>query len=554
MHGKEKIGVLRFFHQIAFPLRIFLLLLLVSTLLIGALGKYLSASFEDYLITHVRDMAMNQARIIASSDSLIAAVKNRDSQRLAVIVGKLSTGSDFDYVVIGDSQSIRLYHPNPQKIGQPMQWTKPGALERGESYFITGEGSIGMAMRAKTPVFDENGKVIGVVSLGYLVSRIDSWRLDFLLPLAGVFVVILIVLMLLSWLFASHIRRQMLGMEPRQIARVVRQQEALFGSVYEGLIAVDSDGFITAINRNARKMLGLSSPGRQWLGKPIVDVVQPAGFFTDKIAEERQDVMCTFNGLSVIANRGVIHSGHASPAGAIVSFRSKDEISTLTAQLTQIKQYVESLRTLRHEHLNWMSTLSGLLQMKEYDRALEMIKGESLAQQELIDHLRGSINDRQVAGLLFGKSQRAHELGLVLNIVPGSQLSELPEGLDSTEFSAIVGNLLDNAFDACLKNPQCNKVVELYLSDEGAEVIIEVADQGCGVPEALRESIFEQGVSTKTDNKDAHGIGLYLIVSYVSRCGGVITFEDNEPSGSLFSVFIPKVKKSNDSTYNDSDC
>lgn len=58
----------------------------------------------------------------------------------------------------------------------------------------------------------------------------------------------------------------MLGMEPRQIARVVRQQEALFGSVYEGLIAVDSEGFITAINRNARKMLGLSSPGRQWLG------------------------------------------------------------------------------------------------------------------------------------------------------------------------------------------------------------------------------------------------------------------------------------------------
>jgi two-component system cit operon sensor histidine kinase CitA len=554
MSVKEKMGVLRFFQQIAFPLRIFLLLLLVSTLLIAALGQYLSASFEDYLLNHVRDMAMNQARIIASNDSLIAAVKNRDSTRLGAIVGKLSTGSDFDYVVIGDSHSIRLYHPNPAKIGYPMQWTKPGALEKGESYFITGEGSIGMAMRAKTPIFDEQGKVIGVVSLGYLVSKIDSWRLDFLLPLAGVFVVILVILMLLSWLFAAHIRRQMLGMEPRQIARVVRQQEALFGSVYEGLIAVDSEGFITAINRNARKMLGLSSPGRQWLGKPITDVVQPAGFFTENIAQKRQDVVCTFNGLNVIANRGAIHCGHGAPAGVIVSFRSKDEISTLNAQLTQIKQYVESLRTLRHEHLNWMSTLSGLLQMKEYDRVLEMVKGESQAQQELIDTLRRSFNDRQVAGLLFGKSQRARELGLVLNIVPGSQLFQLPDGLDSTEFSAIVGNLLDNAFDASLKNPDGNKIVELYLSDEGTEVVIDVADQGCGVPEVLREAIFEQGVSTKTDNKDAHGIGLYLIVSYISRCGGVITLEDNEPCGSLFSVFIPKVKESNDSTDYDSDC
>ncbi len=115
---------------------------------------------------------------------------------------------------------------------------------------------------------------------------------------------LLLILLLLSWLFAAHIRRQMLGMEPRQIARVVRQQEALFGSVFEGLIAVDPEGHITAINRNARKMLGLSSPGRQWLGRPVAEVVHPSAFFTESIAEKRQDVMCTLNGLNVIANRG----------------------------------------------------------------------------------------------------------------------------------------------------------------------------------------------------------------------------------------------------------
>lgn len=134
-----------------------------------------------------------------------------------------------------------------------------------------------MAMRAKTPIFDDDGKVIGVVSIGYLVSKIDSWRAEFLLPMAGVFVVLLGILMLLSWFPAAHIRRQMMGMEPKQIARVVRQQEALFSSVYEGLIAVDPHGYITAINRNARKMLGLSSPDGngwvnpllKWSGPPI---------------------------------------------------------------------------------------------------------------------------------------------------------------------------------------------------------------------------------------------------------------------------------------------
>ncbi|MFG6655580.1 sensor histidine kinase DpiB [Scandinavium sp. M-37] len=541
-----------FFRRLAFPLRIFLLLLLISTLLVAALGQYLSASFEDYLTRHVRDMAMNQAKIIASNDSVVEGVKNRDSARLAGIAHKLADGSDFDYVVIGDRHSIRLYHPNPAKIGYPMQWTKLGAMEKGESYFITGKGSIGMAMRAKTPVFDEHGQVIGVVSLGYLVSKIDSWRLDFLLPMAGVFVLILIILLLLSWLFAAHIRRQMMGMEPRQIARVVRQQEALFGSVFEGLIAVDPEGHITAINRNARRMLGLASPGRQWLGQPICDVVQPCTFFTDKIAEKRQDVICTFNGLSVIANRGAIRSGNEM-LGAIISFRSKDEISTLNAQLTQIKQYVESLRALRHEHLNWMSTLSGLLQMKEYDRVLEMVKGESQAQQELIDSLRASFDDRQVAGLLFGKVQRARELGLNLKIVEGSQLKQLPVGLDSTEFAAIVGNLLDNAFEASLYNPQGDKNIELYLSDEGPEVIIEVGDHGCGVPVGLGDAIFDQGVSTKRDEASEHGIGLYLISSYVGRCGGVITLENNSPCGALFSVFIPKVKLTDATTSHDFD-
>ena len=538
-----------FFRSLAFPLRIFLLILVVSVFIIAALAQYFTASFEDYLATHVRDMAMNQAKIIASNDSIIAAVKHRDYKRLATIADKLQSGTDFDYVVIGDTNSIRLYHPNPEKIGYPMQFTKPGALEKGESYFITGKGSIGMAMRAKTPIFDDDGKIIGVVSIGYLISKIDSWRSDFLLPMAGVFILLLLVLMLLSWFFAAHIRRQMLGMEPKQIARVVRQQEALFSSVYEGLIAVDPDGYITAINRSARKMLGLSSPGRKWLGKPVSEVVQPADFFTQQIAEKRQDAMVNFNGLSVIANREAIRSGDEL-LGAIISFRSKDEIATLNAQLTQIKQYVESLRTLRHEHLNWMSTINGLLQMKEYDKVLAMVQGESQAQQQLIDSLRGAFADRQVAGLLFGKVQRARELGLTMTIVPGSQLHQLPEGLDSTEFAAIVGNLLDNAFEASLRTQQGNKVVELYLSDEGDDVIIEVADQGCGVPEALREKIFEQGVSTRTDEPGEHGIGLYLIASYVRRCDGVITLEDNSPCGTLFSLFLPKVKKNNDGTIN----
>lgn len=51
-----------FFRSLAFPLRIFLLILVVSVFIIAALAQYFTASFEDYLATHVRDMAMNQSQ------------------------------------------------------------------------------------------------------------------------------------------------------------------------------------------------------------------------------------------------------------------------------------------------------------------------------------------------------------------------------------------------------------------------------------------------------------------------------------------------------------
>lgn len=224
--------------------------------------------------------------------------------------------------------------------------------------------------------------------------------------------------------------------------------------------------------------------------------------------------------------------------GWVVSFRSQDDIHTLSAQLSQIKQYVENLRTVRHEHLNWMSTLSGLLQMKEFDRALEMVKTESSSHQALIDMLRTAFNNRQIAALLFGKYHRAKELGLNLNFVPGCQLGQLPANIGENELAAIMGNLLDNAFEASLKNPEGDKQIEIYLSDEGDEVILEVADHGCGIEPQLQDSLFERGISTK--NSDEHGIGLYLVATYVQQSGGTITIEENPPRGTLFTVFIPK--------------
>ncbi len=66
----QKIKSCFFFRQLAFPLRIFLLILVVSVFIVAALAQYLSASFEDYLASHVRDMAMNQAKLLLLTTAL----------------------------------------------------------------------------------------------------------------------------------------------------------------------------------------------------------------------------------------------------------------------------------------------------------------------------------------------------------------------------------------------------------------------------------------------------------------------------------------------------
>ena len=92
-------------------------------------------------------------------------------------------------------------------------------------------------------------------------------------------------------------------------------------------------------------------------------------------------------------------------------------------------------------------------------------------------------------------------------------------------------------FTPSLRQPQGSKQIECLINSDGQEVIIEIADQGCGIDEALRDRIFERGV-TSSASKD-HGIGLWLVRSYVEQAGGSIVVENNIPFGTIFTLYIP---------------
>lgn len=518
-----------------------MLLLVVSSVLLSIVGTYVSSRMKDSLYEQIGLRAKVQAMEIAAQSDLVRAVLNADTAAIAGICQRIAKRSDASYIVIGDRFARHLFHPDPRiAIGSPMQGDDNDDVLAGKSSLTINTGSLGTALRGKSPITAPDGTVIGIVSVGYLQEDIFRYHVTQRGPVLFFLVMVLAALFACAWLFSKNIKRQMLNLEPIDIARIVRQQEAVFESIMEGVVAVDLQFCVTAVNRAAREILDEPRASQEIIGQRFNDLVSCEVFGDpENNLKEIRDEILLFRSIQVIANRVAIRDTR-EVVGWVISFRRKDEISTLSLQLSEIKRYADNLRALRHEHMNWISTLSGLLEMRYYDEALRLAKMQSQTQQRVLDYISSTFANPQICGLLLGKYYRARELGLELVFDPGCRLAELPDKLAISEWMSIIGNLLDNAFEATLSVAERgrNEKVTLFLADSSSEVIIEVADNGCGVDAELRNQVFERGVSSKPGGE--RGIGLYLVKTYVEQAGGAITIDDNEPKGTVFSVFIPK--------------
>ncbi|MGG9203682.1 citrate sensor histidine kinase CitA [Klebsiella pneumoniae] len=529
--------ITHWFARRSFQNRIFLLILFTSTIVMLAMSWYLTDITEERLHYQVGQRALIQAMQISAMPELVEAVQKRDLARIKALIDPMRSFSDATYITVGDASGQRLYHVNPDEIGKSMEGGDSyEALINAKSYVSVRKGSLGSSLRGKSPIQDETGKVIGIVSVGYTIEQLENWLSlqisSLLIPMA----IMLLLLLYCARRFSLHIKKQMLNMEPQQLSQLLIQQSVLFESVFEGLIAIDSDYKITAINQTARRLLNLSQPEPTLIGKRISSVISQEVFFYDAPQTNKKDEIVTFNQIKVIASRMAVILNN-EPQGWVISFRSKDDINTLSLQLSQVQQYADNLRAVQHEHRNLISTIAGLLFLKRYNQALELIQQQSESHQKVIDFIARNFQDNHLAGLLIGKYYRAKELGLELIFDPACFVDRLPTALSHNEWISIVGNLLDNAYNASLRQPQGSKQIECLINSDGQEVIIEIADQGCGIDEALRDRIFERGV-TSSASKD-HGIGLWLVRSYVEQAGGSIVVENNIPFGTIFTLYIP---------------
>lgn len=451
------------------------------------------------------------------------------------IAEKIRLATGVDYIVIFDMNRIRFSHPLQNRIGTVFDDGDEESSLKNQEYLSHTIGVIGPAVRAFVPIkTDEGTRQVGVATVGIITPSfmeiIQSLRFKlYISMLIGV-----LIGSLGSLYLARNIKKNMFSLEPQEIAKLLEERAAIFQSLEEGIIAIDTLGMVTLINHEARRMTCTYS---DVIGQPLEEVVGIPGLVSTMLnGDIRENWELVINKTLVLANILPVWI-EQTMAGAVLSFREKTEVKKMAEELTGVKAYIEALRVQNHESQNKLHTIAGLLQLGNTQQALDYIFSITEQQQEIIQFVSKRIKNTSVAGLLLGKYNRAKELHYELFFDPDCYLGELPEGVESSKLALILGNLLDNAFEA-LKD---SDLAEAHLLiQQGPDLLISVEDTGSGISEENIQHIFEWGFSTK--NSPNHGIGLSLVKNTVDSLKGTLEVESGT-WGTRFLIRIPLGKE-----------
>lgn len=510
------------------------LLLFVIIFLTGMYSYFESEQTEN----HMGQLALQ----VATTVSLMPGIKeafslNDPSKVIQPIAEKIREEVGAEFIVVGNRDSIRYAHPDSRKIGKKMVGgDNRKALVEGKYYTSKAIGSLGPSLRGKAPIFDDNGNIIGIVSVGFLIEDIKATIMSKWTKISIFSLIALCMGAFGAVLLARNIRKDTLGLEPHQIASLYRERNAILLSIKEGIIAIDEKGCITMLNNSAKDMLGLTDEA---MNQPIERIFPNTKMYRVlKSGINDKDQEMVLMDRAVIVNRiPIVEKDQV--VGVVASFRDKTEFKEMINTLSEVRKYSEELRAQTHEYTNKLYVISGLLQLGEYQEAIDLIQLESKNHQNQNRILFEQIHDRKVQAILLGKIGKASEKKIIFTIDENSSLNPLPEHIDISKLVMILGNIIDNAFEAVYQSE--TKEVTFFATDMGNDVVFEIVDSGNGIDSSNFAEIFNRGYSTKRGID--RGYGLATVKEVVNELGGHIEVQNQKVGGAIFSIYIPKEVK-----------
>lgn len=190
------------------------------------------------------------------------------------------------------------------------------------------------------------------------------------------------------------------------------------------------------------------------------------------------------------------------------------------------------LRAERHEYLNEMQVVYGLLELEEYEEAYRYLH----PLYEDIARIGKALRTKKPAvnALLQAKMEYAQKQQITFFVEVSSDLAAL--SMEQWEVCRILGNLIDNAFTA-VSGMDGEKKVHLCIQENEKQYLFIVYNNGPVIPENKRELIFKKGYSSKKE--EGHGLGLWMVRKLAGQYYGTITVT-SVPGKTEFDVTLPK--------------
>ncbi|MFI9821204.1 ATP-binding protein [Streptomyces sp. NPDC052013] len=522
--------------RLGLPRRVFSQVLLMQLAIAAGVAVLATGLFLAPLGDQLDDQAMRRALAIAQTtaeQSRIAEDLRRTPpspdgpvQREAERIRE-TTGAE--YIVVMDRRGVRWSHTDPRRIGGHVS-TDPGQALAGQEVMEIDDGTLGRSARGKVPLRDENGEIIGAVSVGIAYDSVRARLIQAIPGLLAYAGGALAVGALAAWLISRRVHRQTRDLAFSDIAALLAEREAMLHGIREGVVALDRAGRIRLLNDEAQRLLDL---GDEAVGRSP-DEALGEGRTADVLAGRvtGTDLLTVRGRRVLVANRMPTDDG-----GAVATLRDRTELEQLGRELDSTRGLIDALRAQDHEHANRMHTLLGLLELEMYDEAVEFV-GEVVGDHRATaEQVTEKIRDPLLAALLVGKATVAAERGVSLKVSDGTRLPD--RLIDPRGLVTVVGNLVDNALDAVAGTPHAR--VEVELRAEGRTAVLVVRDTGPGIAPEQRELIFTEGWSTK--QAPAHrqrGIGLSLVRRLAERQGGSATVGEAPGGGAEFTVVLPE--------------
>jgi two-component system CitB family sensor kinase len=213
-----------------FTRQLLLLQIGLVTLVVG-IGFGLVAWLLDQSLEHQYEQrALNVARTVAAEQQLGDLVRAGNQAAVQQIALKASNATGALFVVVTDARGIRLAHPSPDQIGKPVS-TDPSEALSGREVVNIERGTLGLSARGKVPVRDSAGVIVGEVSVGFDAAEIRQALLDLLGATAPFAVGALLLGVGGSTWLSRVLKRRTFGLEPADLADLVREREAVLHGI-----------------------------------------------------------------------------------------------------------------------------------------------------------------------------------------------------------------------------------------------------------------------------------------------------------------------------------